>query len=404
MSANNPTDGALEHCESMAQSHPDLADSFYRPIASFYEQKLWHQFTVKVLEFVADPRTVRTTSDGLHSYLALYDKVVLTVDSKLHQLSLARIAAAVSVALSEDREAAKNVLETMLAKEKELDMQTVIYLRSKLSLHILKTTSSDDQVALTSILSTLRESASALNEIVMDSADEAFVQAAYYDQSMSYYKLVGPPESFYKQAMSFLTYAPMASKISAVNYDQLGIDLCLAALTGDGIYNLGELVDQPVVTKLKQGDDAWLVSMLQACVEGDVVQFMALVESNKTKIDSQPTLSHRAAAVKEKLWLLALVKMAFEKEAHERILGFEEIAAVLKVEVDQVEMITMRALSVGLIKGFIDQIDKTVKVTWVLPRSLNSAQLQSLAARYGEWSANVANTRDHMQEQTSVFA
>jgi 26S proteasome regulatory subunit N9 len=43
----------------------------------------------------------------------------------------------------------------------------------------------------------------------------------------------------------------------------------------------------------------------------------------------------------------------------------------------------MRALSVHLIEGTMDQVDQTVHVTWVMPRVLNAAQLRELAARCG---------------------
>jgi 26S proteasome regulatory subunit N9 len=96
--------------------------------------------------------------------------------------------------------------------------------------------------------------------------------------------------------------------------------------------------------------------------------------------------------------------MVFSKPAHERTLSFAEMAEQLMVAEDQVEWILMRALSVKLIKGSIDQVNQTLQVTWVLPRVLNPEQLVDLAGRYGEWAAKVGRIQETIQDQTVTFA
>jgi uncharacterized membrane protein len=41
----------------------------------------------------------------------------------------------------------------------------------------------------------------------------------------------------------------------------------------------------------------------------------------------------------------------------------------------QVELLVMKALSLGLVKGFIDEIDQKVSLTWVQPRVLDLQQV-----------------------------
>merc|ERR1712150_52135 len=99
--------------------------------------------------------TLRTTPEGTNSYLALYDKVVLSIDSKLNQLSLARIAAYVAASLvlpnnihnnkkEVDVTAAKAILENLLSntnsssknnnEAKKLGTPAKIFVESKLAL------------------------------------------------------------------------------------------------------------------------------------------------------------------------------------------------------------------------------------------------------------------------------
>mmetsp|Transcript_24623 Transcript_24623/g.46836 ORF Transcript_24623/g.46836 Transcript_24623/m.46836 type:complete len:422 (-) Transcript_24623:72-1337(-) len=410
------TASAVEHLESMASQHPDLAADYYTPMATFCRSKLWHQLTLKVTELVTSPKTVRSTSDGTHSYLALYDKVVLAVATKLNALSVAKIASHVANAMQPtDATAARAVLENLVAQLKQQsttvggggDASTpatpspaLIYLQSKLvSLQLATATGQD--VQLPALKTTLDG-----NKPLLDAVDEtnpatAAVHAAHYEASMAYYKLVGPPEAFYEQAMAFLQYAPPGTPNTTTNYHQLAVDLVLAALTGDGVYNLGQVEQNPILTVLKETPDAWLVDLLHTCAAGDVTRFAQVSQQHAVQIAAQPALTNRATAVQEKMKLIALVWLIFSKPPHERVLEFSEIAEALQVPVEQVEWVLMRAMSVKLIEGKLDQIDQTVDITWILPRVLNTQQMTDLAKRFDEWAESVKTTETSVKQQAA---
>ena len=73
------------------------------------------------------------------------------------------------------------------------------------------------------------------------------------------------------------------------------------------------------------------------------------------------------------------------------------------VPVDQVEWVIMRALSLKLIKGTMDQVEQTVDVTWVMPRVLDNKQMSELSTRFGEWAVKVSKTKDFMEEHTGAL-
>jgi 26S proteasome regulatory subunit N9 len=397
------SNSAVEHCETMANLHADLAE-VYHEIAEQCRQKLWHQLTVTILPFLSDSKNLRTTSEGTNSFLALYDKVVTTVEKKLNQLSLARIASAVADSLVEsDGTAAKVILQNLLQDSERLGVPATIYIESRLhllSLNLLERAGGDfDKAQLQTIADVIKKNSNNLQEMNVDTST-TMVHSAHYECAMKYRKAVGPPEAFFQEALAYLNYTPMDDMESP---HDLAMDLSLAALTGEGVFHFGNVVTTPILTALENTPEAWLMEFMHAMAKGDVVLFNNLSEKYAAQIQSQPALVHRADAVKEKITLLALVNMVFERPSAERTLTFPEVADRIHVHLDQVELVVMRALSLKLIEGCLDQVSQTVQVTWVMPRVLTPDQLQDLGQRFAQWAIKVSSASDYMGEHTPAL-
>ena len=104
----------------------------------------------------------------------------------------------------------------------------------------------------------------------------------------------------------------------------------------------------------------------------------------------------------EKIILLALMELALRRPAGARSLPFADIAAATRTAADKVEWIVMRALSLGLIKGTIDEVDAVVHVSFVKPRVLSLAQIVGLKGKVEEWMAKT-NVR-HMGARARAAA
>jgi 26S proteasome regulatory subunit N9 len=84
--------------------------------------------------------------------------------------------------------------------------------------------------------------------------------------------------------------------------------------------------------------------LLQATERSNIQLCRQYQQEYATQIAEQPALVHRAAAITEKLTLLALMTLVFSKPSHERQLSFTEIAQaflLLPDDNDQVEWIVM---------------------------------------------------------------
>lgn len=57
--------------------------------------------------------------------------------------------------------------------------------------------------------------------------------------------------------------------------------------------------------------------------------------------------------------------MTFKRPSDHRSIKFEEIAEEAKLPLKEVEILIMKALAQGLVKGAIDQVSGVVNMTWV---------------------------------------
>lgn len=406
--------GSVDYCSAMATQFPDLAENYYIKIESYCNQKLWHQLTMLVMDFVSDEAkatTLRPTGDGenKNTFLGLYSKVILVVASKINQLSLARIAAAVafcSLEAGSAPEESKKILQDLLDKlgSSRINIGAVLYLQSKLGLLTLQaggeTDANSKKESLDKIYTMIKTNGPLLKQLVSDTPEAIAVNAAHYETSMTYYKIVGPPEAFYNEAVDYLNYyQPKEGSEADTKSQTLAIDLCLAALTGEGVYNLGQIVNNPILKVLESTPEAWLVELLKACALGNVGNFKKLCqEKYPSQIASQPALVNMGQQMQEKITLLGLIELVFAKSASERTLTFAEIAEGLEIPLEQVEWVIMRAFSVKLMEGSMDEIEGSVHVTWILPRALSPEQMTDLAGQFAAWATKVISTKEVMEE------
>jgi len=411
------TSGSVDYCKAMVGQFPDLAENYFDKIESYCQQKLWHQLTLIILDFVSEEQkssTLRPVAnageDSKNTFLGVYSKVVLSVAGKINQLSLARISASVafsSLEVGSSPEESKKLMQDLLKnlEAANTNIGAVLYLQSKIGLLTLQAGQNDDEnkkESLDKIYTMIKTNGSMLKQLVSDTPEAIIVNASHYETSMTYFKIVGPPEAFYNEAVDYLNYyQPKEGDAAATDTKSqtLAIDLCLAALTGEGVYNLGQVVNNPILKVLEHTPQAWLVELLKACARGNVNNFTKLCqETYPSQIASQPALVNMGQQMQEKITLLGLIELVFAKPASERTLTFVEIAEGLEIPIEQVEWVIMRAFSVKLMEGTMDEVEASVHVTWILPRALSTEQMDDLAGKFSAWTTKVIKSKEVMEE------
>ena len=227
---------------------------------------------------------------------------------------------------------------------------------------------------------------------------EPSVYSAVYLVKTNYHNKVGPASKFYDAALQYLSYTPLEEVTNAV---ELATNLALAALVGDNVYNFGEILATPILNSIEGTPFGWLGDLIRACNAGDIKKFNEICALHKSDIDSQPILKAKENETKKKIALLALVELIFHRPANNRIIAFTDIAKATSLPVNQVEWLIMKAMSIGLIRGVVDEIDQEVRVSWVQPRVLNQSQMESLKEKIATWSLVTEDTLNYVKNNTT---
>lgn len=196
------------------------------------------------------------------------------------------------------------------------------------------------------------------------------VHAFYYDVSSKYYKRCENHAAYYRDALRYLGCMEL-DDIPAGEQLERAFHLSLAALLGEGVYNFGELLAHGVLDALRGTDKQWVVDLLFAFNTGNLEKF----ESLRPYWSQQPDLNDNYTKLARKIRLLCFMELIFNRHAHNRTISFSTIAAAAQIDITEVEHLVMKALSLGLVKGSIDQLSQEVNMTWVQPRVLDIDQV-----------------------------
>jgi len=220
---------------------------------------------------------------------------------------------------------------------------------------------------------------------------DASVHAAVHHVASLYHKVKQNFAEFYSSSMSYLSYVTT----DALPDDAclgLAVDLSLAALLGEGVYGIAELINHPVLRYLHNTPSAWLVDMVQVFQEGDLHAYDALCTKHAAALNAQPLLVSHASKLREKITVMCLMSLLFSLPADSRCVSLSVIAERTKLDTAGVERLLMKALAAKLIEGSIDGVQSSVTVTWVQPRALTLSQVRALRNRLSAWIGKLEHT------------
>lgn len=358
-----------------------------------YQKKLWHELTVEL------EKVVNSTDEERHglSLHGLFNNFIRSFADKINPLSLALFAVATvkssSVDPYEGQEFLRTISQGIAASQTSTAAdEACLYLDMQIAQYYLI---SENLVECKELMDKGAMQLDALNEV------NGTVAAALYFVTMQYHKQKSDYAAFYRAALKYLAYTP-SDGLSKEFAEAVAVDVSLAALLGEDVYNFGELLVHPVVGMLNQSaTHAWLYDMLGCFHQGDIDAYDSLCKANAQVLNSQPALVANERKLREKITVLCLMAFVSSLPAEKKSVSLAAIGERTKLSTDSVEFLLMKALALHLIEGVIDQVNGTVSITWIAPRVLTLPEIEDIKCRVDAWldrvdreSASVAAQAD----------
>jgi len=348
----------------------------WQQIQDYHQRRHWHQLTTLMLELVARPEL--QSGEQLQE---LYTEAISDFESKLNPLSLVQICMPIVDQFKDNDEALQFVEklgEKIKANPEAFALSKV--LEGKIQLDRYKN------------IEKTKNLVEELEELVNEIDRVGFVHGQYYMLASRFYMSEGSHADYYRASLRYLGCTDLNTLSKEERKDQ-AFNLSLAALLGKDIFNFGELLAHPILDDLKGTNKEWIVRILIAFNSGDVRKFSDM----KKEWEKQADLKNYEEQLYVKICLLALMEMTFQRSATDRSLSFRDIAQQTGMDEDKVELLVMKALAKGLVKGSIDQVAQVANLTWVQPRVLDREQLKTLVKKINEFTTSI-NFMENMIE------
>lgn len=373
----------------LEQESSEIIQFLYQ-LEDFYERKLWNQLTLALEQLYSLPES-RTGA----LRVKLFTLFLSQFQNKLNPIKLVDF-------LLQSFESPSDSLD----KLKELKNLLVVELTKKLSSR--KVDDLDDiinndeaiiyvnlQIARYSLLlddltlaEEILESLSDKFESTLQNDFSSKINGAFYLTKCQYYKIHQKFNLFYTNGLLYL------SSLEAPLYEEEQIqfcyDLCMAALLGDKIYNFGELILHDILNSISSPDGQyfWLYNLVQQLNSGNLPKFN---EWLKIATKKSPFLAHHKSFLHQKIVIMSLLELISLKLTSNKRITFKEISSTTGTPEGEVEHLIIKCFSLKLIKGFINQLDQVLVVTWLQPRILNLDQVKTLYDHLVDWDNRVEN-------------
>ncbi|KNG83976.1 proteasome regulatory particle subunit (RpnI) [Aspergillus nomiae NRRL 13137] len=336
------------------QQAPEQCQAYFLTFEDYWERKLWHQLTDSLIEFFR-------LSESAPQRLPIFKTFVLSFADKINQLKFVSLGLMASTECADDKERL-SFLTSLADKVNKPDTQEA-YIYALGDVANVKQRLNDLDGAQKD-LETCQK--------VLDNFDsvETVVHASFYKVNADYYHKKQEFASFYKNALLYL---------ACINLEDLSESERVSRA-----YNLSVAALSPTLSTTLTPHN-WLRDLLFAFNRGDLTAYDVLAGN----ISKNQLLEQHRFFLYQKISLSALTEMVFRRPPHDRNLTFAAISSETKVKPEEIEHLIMKALSLGLLKGAIDQVAGVAQINWVQPKVLDMTQIEGMRNRLKDWDAGV---------------
>ena len=379
---NIPAD-SFKLVSTLSQKHPSLK-TLFDEIDSNMNQHLWYQLSENIITLSQSPELQQG-----NDLVEFYNGVVFFVEPTMNPMKYLEYVQNMLYNYKNKMSEALQFVENIENKHKDFKGE------AKIAIKILKGfcyLELDKMYELEDIINTTEVDFTGKFEI------ESTLYAQYYKLSTLFYEKKKDYDKFYNNAFQYLAYETKLSDEEKLN---LCYKMCSAMLIGEKLYNFEELIEKDFFKLMKGSKYDWISNLILSFNSAKVDQFLSMMEQNKKNIEENDILKGKSDFLPIKIRIAALLELIFQKNKGERTLSFEEICKVCMTEEDKIEFISMKALSHGLIKGYIDQAEKKLYVNWIQPKYLGKEKIGVMKDRINAWIDKAKRVLGDLQDNTA---
>lgn len=365
--------------DQQTNSPPNISEA-WSAIEDLHTRKLWHQLTEKILSLVKLPHYAQGTQ-----LIDMYRNFLSDFENKINPLSLVEILCPHVIKQYTNAADALAFLTKIKEKVKASDEAVILCSTAIGNIHLLDRNYKET-----------KEIIEECDQLLATLPGVTTVHSRFYELCSNYHQVLGNHNEYYKDALRYLGCTDIAD-IPVDEQQERAFYLGLAGLLGNEVYNFGELLQHPILESLRDTPRQWLIDLLYAFNSGDIAKMDQIKESWA----SQPDLSANAQNLKQKIMLLCLMEMTFTRPANNRHISFQEIATKTGIQANDVEILAMKAMSLGLVTGTIDQVTEKIHMTWVQPRVLDKTQIGIMKERLDDWCKDVTEMEKTVEQKAA---
>ncbi|KAF1742611.1 hypothetical protein MXB_2950 [Myxobolus squamalis] len=224
----------------------------------------------------------------------------------------------------------------------------------------------------------------------------------FYDFALYYYFLDSDHTSYYHNALKFYGFKGTAS----IDIDDDGVEkayiTAVSCIMSPHITNVGAVIYNKIIASELTKPKYFPIVDLLAALDGGNIQMFEAITPILIKHD---IFSSKMDILKEKIVLMNILnnQLSFTCIIQNIIMTFPMIACSANISIEMVEHFLIRAFSLEIVKGSIDQVNHTVNLTWVKPKFLAVEQIALLQTKLNHWNARIDNFTYHMSDITQML-
>lgn len=345
---------------------------------------MWYELTDPVLEYVK----ILGKEQAPQVLIEFYELFLRDLETKINYLKYAIIVASTSRRMENKTDA--NAFLAKIRDRLSINKEAQLLLRIEMATNML---TANLMIEAGDELLKIKDS------IDKGECADTLIYSEFYKVYARYFHKRMEHEEFYQYALQFLAYSPSLS-LNEEEKVEWSVNMGVAVILGKRIYNLGELIEKDILKSLTKTEFVWLYDLLHALNGGKVHDFYKALEHYKDQIEANVAIKNNLDNLIIKARIMALLDYVFTRQKEERSIPFAAIAKIADIKLEDVEWLAMKAMSLELIKGEIDEVEKIVKVTWVKPRVLDSERILIMKDTIEKWKVKVQKNLKDLEEKT----